>query len=287
MILTKDKPYELFLADYIGMFMLVIPLVVLFLFFLFYVVEIIYLRNVKKPLFVFTNVVFFKLNDAQKHILTANFQFYRRLKPRYKKYFEHRVAKFIDHYEFVGRDLSITDEMRITVAGTYVMLTFGMRHFINPLFKRIVMYPEVYFSEFTQNYHKGEFNPRLKSIVFSWYHFKEGIAITNDNLNLGLHEFTHAFHICALKSDDTTFVLFNESLQNLFRIVSQESVKKQLLASGFLRAYAFENQFEFIAVLLEYFFESPQEFKTKFPTIFLKVKQMINYNENYFTDKID
>ena len=42
------------------------------------------------------------------------------------------------------------------------------------------------------------------------------------------------------------------------------------------------NQFEFVAVLLEYFFESPEEFKLKFPSIFLKVKQMINYEEKYF-----
>ena len=59
-------------------------------------------------------------------------------------------------------------------------------------------------------------------------------------------------------------------------------LKKQLIASGFLRDYAYENQFEFVAVLLEHFFESPQEFKTKFPEMYTKVKQMINFNETRF-----
>ena len=59
-------------------------------------------------------------------------------------------------------------------------------------------------------------------------------------------------------------------------------MKQKLIDSGFLRDYAYENQFEFVAVLLEYFFESPKEFKTKFPSIFLKVKHMINYNERCF-----
>lgn len=280
-LLPEDK-YELVFGDYIGMLILITPLLSLFLFFSFYVIEIIYLRNYKKPLVVFANVNFYQLQESQKQILTQNFQFYKQLKPKYKRYFEHRIANFINTYEFVGRDISVTEEMKVTIAGTAIMLTFGMRDYLNPLFKRIIIFPDIYYSDQTENYHKGEFNPRLESIVFSWKHFKEGIEITNDNLNLGLHEFTHAFHIHSLKSDKATAVLFNESIQNLFKVVSNPQLKEQLITSGFLRDYAYENQFEFVAVLLEYFFESPQEFKSKFPSIFLKVKHMINYNEKYF-----
>lgn len=280
-LLPEDK-YELVIGDYIGMLILITPLFSLFLFFSFYVIEIIYLRNYKKPLVVFANVNFYQLQESQKQILFQNFQFYKQLKPKYKRYFEHRIANFINTYEFVGRDISVTEEMKVTIAGTAIMLTFGMRDYLNPLFKRIIIFPDIYYSDQTENYHKGEFNPKLESIVFSWKHFKEGIEITNDNLNLGLHEFTHAFHIHSLKSDKATAVLFNESLQNLFKVVSNPQLKEQLITSGFLRDYAYENQFEFVAVLLEYFFESPQEFKSKFPSIFLKVKHMINYNEKYF-----
>ncbi|MFD2909987.1 zinc-dependent peptidase [Flavobacterium ardleyense] len=284
--LTKAVENEMVLADYFLMFFLLAPFVVITLFFAFYVIEIIYLRNFKKPLFVFANVIFRKLNDEQKAVLVANFHFYNELKPKYKRYFEHRVYKFIFNYEFVGSDFTVTEEMKITIGGTYTMLTFGMRHYLNPMFKKILLFPDIYYSEQTQNYHKGEFNPRLEAIIFSWKHFEEGIEVANDNLNLGLHEFTHAFHIHSLKSEETSAVLFNESLQNLFRVVSHPQMKEKLVASGFLRDYAYENQFEFVAVLLEYFFESPQEFKTQFPSIFLKVKQMINYNENYYKKKI-
>ena len=278
--------HELFLADYIAMFVVVAPFAAIFFVFAFYVTEIVYLRNYKKPLVVFANVNFLKLNDSRKHILTTNFHFYNRLKPKYKRYFEHRVAKLILHYNFEGRDIEITEEMKVTISATYVMLTFGMREYLNPLFKTILIFPDIYYSSQTENFHKGEFNPRLKNIAFSWKHFKEGIDVTNDNLNLGLHEFTHAFHIYALKSDKATFVLFNESLQNLFRVVSKPEVKQRLVESGFLRDYAYENQFEFVAVLLEYFFESPDEFKSKFPSIFLKVKHMINFNERYFISSV-
>ena len=283
LIITNIKvKNELFLADYIGMFILITPLIILFFIFVFYVLEILYLRNYKKPLVVFTNVKFLKLNDEQKQFLVKNVHFYERLKPKYKRYFEHRIVHFINKYEFIGRGVLVSDEMKLSIAATSIMLTFGMRNYINPLFKYILIYPDIYFSEPTKNYHKGEFNPKMKSIVFSWKHFKEGIEISNDNLNLGLHEFTHAFHLHFQKSEKASAILFNESLQNLFKLVTNPHLKEELISSGFLRDYAYENQFEFVAVLLEYFFESPQEFKTKFPSIHLKVKQMINFNENYF-----
>ena len=68
----------------------------------------------------------------------------------------------------------------------------------------------------------------------------------------------------------------------MFLSFSNETLRKDLLNSGFLREYAFENQYEFVAVLLEHFFESPEEFKSKFPSIYIKVKEMLNYNEAVF-----
>ncbi len=273
---------ELQTADYFLMFVLLLPLVIMSLVFFFQVFETIFIRNYKKPLVVFPNLAYRKLNPVQIQILLDNFHFYECLKPKYKNHFQHRVSVFINHYNFIGNGIQITDEMKICIAATYVMLTFGMRQYLNPLFSRILIYPDVYYSEFSKNYHKGEFNPKMKAVVFSWNHFKQGIDINNDNLNLGLHEFTHTLHILALKNKNHTLILFKESLQNLFGLLSNIELKNQLITSGFLRDYAYENQFEFVAVLLEYFFESNTEFKQKFPSIFNKVKQMINYNENYF-----
>ena len=55
-------------------------------------------------------------------------------------------------------------------------------------------------------------------------------------------------------------------------------MRDRLIASRYFREYAYTNQFEFLAVLIEYFFETPVEFKTQFPSIYLKVKQMLNFS---------
>ena len=269
-------------AEFFVMFLLLSPLIIGYCYFMLYVVEIIYQRNFKKPLIVFGHLQNKKISETDKMILQQNNPFYKKLKPKYKTYFEHRVATFIEKTEFSTRDISINSEMKLTIAAVYIQLTFGMKNYLNQLIQQIIIYPDIYLSTHTNEYYKGEFNPKLKTIVFSWSDFKSGIDIKNDNLNLGLHEFTHALHFQTLKSDKTAHVLFHETLQNLFFSFSDEALRENVLNSGFLRAYAFENQYEFVAVLLEHFFESPEEFKSKFPEVYLKVKQMINYNENYF-----
>lgn len=273
---------EYSLVEFFIMFLLLSPIIIGYFFFMLYVVEIVYQRNFKKPLIVFGHLQNKKISDSDKMILHQSNHFYQKLKPKYKTYFEHRVATFIEKTEFSTRDISLNSEMKLTIAAVYIQLTFGMKNYLNQLIQQIIIYPDIYLSTHTNEYYKGEFNPKLKTIVFSWSDFKSGIDIKSDNLNLGLHEFTHALHFQTLKSDKPTHVLFNETLRNLFSSFSNETLRQDFLNSGFLREYAFENQYEFVAVLLEHFFESPEEFKLKFPEVYLKVKQMINYNENFF-----
>jgi Mlc titration factor MtfA (ptsG expression regulator) len=49
---------------------------------------------------------------------------------------------------------------------------------------------------------------------------------------------------------------------------------------NYFRLYAYTNQYEFIAVILEYFFETPREFKQKLPELYGMVKKMINFKES-------
>jgi MtfA peptidase len=249
---------------------------------LFQIFEIIFTRNFKKPFFVFYPFGNTSLSEEDKLFIQNHFLFYKNLKPKYKVYFETRVLSFIKYYRFVGNKIEITSEMKLLIASTYVKLTFGFRSYLSKSFQTIILYPDIYFSNSNSQYHKGEFNPIMKTVVFSWKHFNEGVSITNDNLNLGLHEFTHVLHIETNKKSNLKALIFRENLQSIFRLLSDQNTKQKLIESGYLRDYAYENQFEFVAVLLEHFFETPQEFKSKFPDIYSKVKQMINYNESRF-----
>lgn len=263
----------------------VLILLTVFLFFnaiyLLVLVEYIYARIYNKPFFVHFNFFFQKLNEEQRIIINENFEFYRNLSSKRKKYFEHRVLHFIKSYSFYGREsLQITEEMKLLIAGTAIMLTFGMRNIRFKVFDKIILFPDVYFSEQNQSYHKGEFNPKLKALVFSWKHFKDGLGVTNDNLNLGLHEFSHTLHFQIVKAKTVSGIIYTKNFKRLKQELVKKELKDKLLQTDYFRSYAFTNEVEFVAVVLENFFETPQVFKDEFPQLYGHVKRMINYSES-------
>ena len=50
-----------------------------------------------------------------------------------------------------------------------------------------------------------------------------------------------------------------------------------LIGSKYFRAYAYTNQYEFFAVLLESFIETPLEFQARFPEFNNYMRQMLNF----------
>jgi len=243
-------------------------------------VEPIYAFFFRKPIYVHFYPFPSKLTLSQLHVLHNEFDFYKKLSPKQKVYFEHRVATFINKYAFYGKEgLQVTDQMKVLIAATAIMLTFGMRNYLFTIINKIIIYPDVYYSNMNKAYHKGEFNPRMEAVVFSWKDFLEGYEISNDNLNLGLHEFSHVMHFQGLKNTDTSATIFATAYQEIIEQVKRPMNYKRLIDSNYFRIYAYTNEFEFIAVILEHFFETPSQFKHEFPELFEKVKEMINYTE--------
>ncbi len=255
-------------------------LVYIMLFYIFKMIEMGYVLKYKKPLYNHFYFSLKRLNANQITVLKAQFLFYRRLNSKEKRYFEHRVASFITDKDFIGRDnVVITDEIKVLISATAVMLTFGFRDFYIGLISKIIIYPKAFYSNTNKNYHKGEFNPKLATLVISWEDFQKGFTNNRDNINLGIHEFTHAIHINSIKERDISSTIFSDSFKELSHLLaSNETLRNDLMASDYFRKYAFTNQFEFLAVAIENFIETPNEFKLQFPEVYSKVKQMLNFN---------
>ena len=154
-----------------------------------------------------------------------------------------------------------------------------VRDFYIGMIGKIFIYPNEFYSNMNNDYHKGEFNPKLQALVLSWKHFLEGFDIENDNLNLGIHEFAHAIHINSIKERDVSSTIFSDSLRELTELLSNEKpLRDRLIASKYFREYAYTNQYEFIAVIIETFIETPDDFRSQFPEVYIKTKQMLNFS---------
>jgi len=231
-------------------------------------------RLIYRDLFIYR-----KLSRKQIEILSNEFSFYVQLTQKEKRRFEHRVATFIKDKEFVVRDnLELTDRMVVLIAAVGCMLTFGRKNYRYKLIDYILIYPEAFYSSMNEDYHKGEFNPKEKVLVLSWEDFEKGYRITDDNLNLGIHEFMHALQLGAKKSNDIDALRFERQFQKILKRLSDQDLKDKLDEVKYFRAYAFTNQFEFMAVLAEYFIESPQDFKMHFPQLYAYQKCLLNFN---------
>lgn len=255
-------------------------LFIMIVYFTFKMIEMAFVIKNRKPLYTHFYLIKRRLTKPQKIILKQEFFFYNKLDEREKDFFEHRVASFIKDKHFIGRQkLIITDEMKVLISATAVMLTFGFRDFYIGLIDKIFIYPGTFFSNANHEYHKGEFNPKLKALVLSWKDFRQGFNIKDDNINLGIHEFVHAIHLNSMKERDVSSTVFSDSFKELTGLLSQnKSLRDELVSSRYFRDYAYTNQFEFVAVLIETFFETPVEFKSQFPKIYGKVKQMLNFD---------
>lgn len=239
----------------------------------------VYVLVFQKPLFVHQYYRKKKVSKAQRELL-KEVKFYQQLSPKEQINFEHRLATFIRHYQFVGRNhFKVTNEVRIQIGVVYVMLTFGMRNYLINVFDKIIIYPEAYYSKITKRKHKGEFNYQFKAVVFSWEDFLDGIAIDNDNLHLGIHEFTHALTFYSKTSKDINAKIFHKEFKLITAFLDDEKYTERMKRSNYFRAYAFTNKLEFIAVVMEYFFETPQQLRQHYPILYRKVKKMLNYKK--------
>jgi hypothetical protein len=240
--------------------------------------ESVYVYFFKKPIFVHFYISRKVLTRAQKSILIREVSFYRNLNNTHQSYFEHRLVRFIERYEFIGRDgFTVTDRSKVLIGAVYVMMTFGMRTYLTNVFSKIIIYPKAFMSIANKRMHKGEFNPMLRIVVFSWKDFQEGIDIKNDNLHLGIHEFAHVLSIHAKKSSDFSAKIFLEGKEELLDYLTVQKNVNYIKNLGYIRKYAFTNLFEFVAVLLEYFFESPNQFRQVLPDLYEIVKKMLNF----------
>ncbi|WP_377714239.1 zinc-dependent peptidase [Pseudofulvibacter geojedonensis] len=260
------------------LFLLGLGLVLLVIYLGLKLIDVIYINVFKRPLWVHFYWYKKRLNKKQQQILKEKFTFYNKLSSLNKKRFEHRVIRFVGDKEFIAREgLILDDEKKLLIAATAVMLTFGMRDYLIPIIEKVIVYPDVFYSTINQEDHKGEFNPMLRALVLSWKDFEEGFRIDDDNLNLGIHEITHAIHINSIKRTDTASVIFSDGFYELQQLLLNENVKTRIMESSYFRDYAFTNKFEFLAVVLENFIESPDEFKGQFPLVYKKIRQMFNF----------
>lgn len=217
----------------------------------------------------------FFLSAKHKAFLAKNFAFYQKLPLKSKQAFEKRVAIFISSKKFIPRQMNhVTWEMKVLISASAIQLTFGFPKVHLSWFRYILVYPETFFSQANQQHHKGEVNPRAKSIVLSWKYFVEGY-LEPDGRNLGLHEMAHALRLeNRIKNVEYNFL--DDEILEEWEIHARRTMQE--ISNGqevFFREYGAVNNEEFFAVAVENYFERPVEFSQKHPKTYQTLCQLL------------
>jgi MtfA peptidase len=204
-----------------------------------------------------------RLQRVYKPYLKQFFPFYNRLNDKDQLLFENRVQKFINLKEFIPRGglAKVTPMMKVFIAGSAIQLTFGYPSIYFRHFRRILIYPDDYYSRITQRYHKGEVN-RGGIIVVSWSNLRQGFEDHTDGKHLGLHEMAHALRLINVISNNE-YGLYNRKVMKEFDAEAHKEMEKIAAGNGssIFRSYGAVHIEEFFAVAVEMFFEMPEQFR--------------------------
>tara|TARA_R110002167_G_scaffold94258_6_gene251777 strand:+ start:5161 stop:5967 length:807 start_codon:yes stop_codon:yes gene_type:complete len=219
------------------------------------------------------------LTAREKSILAENFPIYRTLPKVLLEKCDQRIIWFRSRKKFVfyGR-VDRKDALKLLLSGSVVLMTLGLKDYkmIRSLM-RVVVYPSKYYSRINRKHHFGEYNPRLKTVIFSADNLWEGFRIPNDNINLAMHEFAHALSFEMGRKSSWEAKRFRVGLKKIKAQFELEDFVGQLAKTQYFREYGMTNQLEFFSVAVENYVESPTVFAKEFPELYDILRQMLNF----------
>ena len=213
------------------------------------------------------------VNPTTREQLEEQFVFYRNYPPELKMFFCFRLERLINTFTFVTSDKSlfIDDQTKAVVLAQANRLTLGFSDYLYKACYTIELHPDIYFSEQTHQWHKGEVNTTgIIKLSTKW--LLEGDLDVNDGVNLGIHEFAHAIMMDLFVGEEGND--FYENFMN-YKQVARKHID-EIEQKKLFRDYAFTNDQEFFAVSTEVFFETPLVLMNQVPEFYEVMCKLYN-----------
>ncbi len=214
-------------------------------------------------------------HDALTAFYNSYFQYYTTLSSQAKLRFTERCLYFIESKNIIGAEgFRITNKVRAIIAASAVQLTLGLDTWDYDYFMEIIIHPKKFLNKPTQQHFKGETNLQ-GYIKLSWLSFINGYKNGKDNVNLGIHEFSHALRFNSIRGNEQDYYTKYFFMMWLGTAYEAYYHIKQGKESIF-RDYGGANINEFISVCFEHYFESPQQIKEAYPHLYYNTAILLN-----------
>ena len=223
------------------------------------------------------------LSEGWLEILTQNFPRYSRLPAADQEEFRGHIQVFLSEKQFEGAaGLTITDEIRVTIAAQACYLLLHRDGDSYPGLYSIIVYPHEYVAAQSKRNEIGVVDEGIQvrlgetaargALVLSWDGALRGASDIHDCRNVVFHEFAHQ-----LDAEDGSFdgvpILPQRSMYIAWaRILGEEfdalRERVRLHQETDIDAYGATNSAEFFAVVTECFFQRPRQLRLIHPALY-------------------
>jgi MtfA peptidase len=207
-------------------------------------------------------------------IIGRLFSYFNEL-PKHLQYrFVSRTNDFRETKKFHFIGLQQEEEIAVLVSASAVQVTFGLKNYRLQHFKDIYILADAYRMDDDEELYIGHVAP--EGIYLSWKHFQYGYSNRNNNINVAVHEMSHALlynNFFAQLGVDINFRHNYERFSSTTGPILADVITNR---RSFLRSYAFTNLHEFWAVSAEAFFEDPRGLKDHMPDLYEALCRVLN-----------
>ncbi len=221
-------------------------------------------------------------------VMGQNVSCCRCLHPDERKRLEDLIKVFISEKHFEGcKGLTVTDEIRVTVAAQACLLLLNLRHDYYERLVSILVYPESF--DFEQEV-RGEagivsvmnlpvagLSSSGGAVALSWPDTVRGAKSPGDGTNVIFHEFAHQLDLLDDAMNGAPLLDSAHMYRDWARVLGSEYQRlQQEVATGtpsLISAYGATKPAEFFAVVTELFFEKPAELQQQHPALYDEFRQ--------------
>ena len=224
-------------------------------------------------------------------ILKENLPPYQKIPPQLQQQLHDYIRIFIGEKSFEGcGGLTLTDEIRVTIAAQACMLLLNRRSDCYPRLYSVLVYPSTYVvgARNSLDFHSSDASVRLGeswhhgAVVLAWDSVKSGALNFRDGHNVAMHEFAHQLDQEDGRADGAPILGMRSAYSAWSRVFSKEyelllhQTKKG--KKSVMDKYGATNAAEFFAVATETFFEKPAQLRKKHPELYLELQGFYKVN---------
>jgi Mlc titration factor MtfA (ptsG expression regulator) len=213
-----------------------------------------------------------------RKLLIDHVEFYNRLSQAKKTNFEKRVHIFLLNVEIVGVGTDVTHLDRILVASGAVIPIFGFENWHYSNLEQVQIYPDKFLIPKSDKMASGlvGWGAMEGKMMLSRKALVHGFYDQSDQKNVAIHEFIHILDKQDGKIDGVLDRVMNEIDIKPWLHIINHKMNEIGVGESTIRKYGAANQAEFLAVVSEFFFESPEKMKTEHPALYMALDSFFN-----------